>query len=49
MKAWFLGDFREGVGSHVGREDGDEWEKLLKQALALSLGEAEEDNQEENS
>ena len=42
------GDSREGLDSLVGHED--EEEKLLKEAIALSLeGAAENDNEEENN
>ena len=45
-----LGDSREGLDSPVGCEDEDEEEKLLKQAIALSLEGAEEnDNEEEDN
>ena len=43
-----LGDLREGL--HIGREDEEEEEKLLKQAIALSLEGAEKhDNGEEDN
>ena len=45
-----LGDSREGLDSPVDRENEDEEEKLLKQAIALSLEGAEEnENQEEDN
>ena len=47
-----LGDSKEGMDSSVGleEEDEDEEEKLLKQAIALSLeGTEENDNEEEDN
>ena len=42
-----LGDSGKGLDSPVGLENEDEKEKLLKQAIALSLEEAEENDKEE--
>ena len=42
-----LGDSREGLDSPFGHEDEDEEEKLLRQAIALSLEGAEENENEE--